>query len=172
MHRVKNMRSRVSDRHLAALGSVPCSIEDPITTNQNNIFGKRQDPNGAYAAVIHKWVDSLLKGDDVFINGDGETSRDFCYIDNAVQANLLAATVEDEPATNQVYNVAVGERTTLNQLYSQIKDGLTANCQRPTWFTEISGQVMCATPLQTSAKEKSCWATTQATASKKDWKKP
>ena len=195
--------------HQAALGSVPRSIEDPITTNQNNIdgflnmliaardakvkrfvyaassstygdhpdlpkvedkigrplspyavtkvvnelyadvfaktynfktiglryfniFGKRQDPNGAYAAVIPKWVDALLTGEDVFINGDGETSRDFCYIDNAVQANLLAATVEDELATNQVYNVAVGERTTLNQLYNQIKDGLTANCELPT----------------------------------------
>jgi len=195
--------------HQAALGSVPRSIEDPITTNQNNIdgflnmlvaardakvkrfvyaassstygdhpdlpkmedkigkplspyavtkvvnelyadvfaktydfktiglryfniFGKRQDPNGAYAAVIPKWVDALLKGEDVFINGNGETSRDFCYIDNAVQANLLAATVEDDPATNQVYNVAVGERTTLNQLYNQIKDGLTANCELPT----------------------------------------
>jgi len=132
MHRVKNMRSRVSDRHLAALGSVPCSIEDPITTNQNNIFGKRQDPNGAYAAVIPKWVDALLKGDDVLINGDGETSRDFCYIDNAVQANLLAATTNDEVSTNQVYNVAVGERTTLNQLYNQITEGLTANSELPT----------------------------------------
>ena len=195
--------------HQAALGSVPRSIEDPITTNQNNIdgflnmlvaardakvkrfvyaassstygdhpdlpkveekigkplspyavtkvvnelyadvfaktydfktiglryfniFGQRQDPNGAYAAVIPKWVDALLKGEDVFINGDGETSRDFCYIDNAVQANLLAATVENESSTNQVYNVAVGERTTLNQLYNQIKEGLTANRELPT----------------------------------------
>ena len=97
-----------------------------------NIFGQRQDPNGAYAAVIPKWVDALLKGEDVFINGDGETSRDFCYIDNAVQANLLAATVENESSTNQVYNVAVGERTTLNQLYNQIKEGLTANRELPT----------------------------------------
>ena len=195
--------------HQAALGSVPRSIEDPITTNQNNIdgflnmlvaardakvkrfvyaassstygdhpdlpkvedkigkplspyavtkvvnelyadvfakiydfktiglryfniFGKRQDPNGAYAAVIPKWFAGLINGGTIYINGDGTTSRDFCYIENAVQANLLAATVKDEAATNQVYNVAVGERTTLNQLYNQIKKGLAANCELPT----------------------------------------
>ncbi|WP_126445792.1 SDR family oxidoreductase [Sulfuricystis multivorans] len=81
-----------------------------------NIFGKRQDPNGAYAAVIPKWIAALITGQPVFINGDGETSRDFCYIDNAVQANLLAATTENPQALDQVYNVAVGERTSLNQL--------------------------------------------------------
>lgn len=187
--------------HQAALGSVPRSIEDPITTNQNNIdgflnmlvaardakvkrlvyaassstygdhpdlpkvedkigkplspyavtklvnelyadvfaktydfktiglryfniFGRRQDPNGAYAAVIPKWTAALLGGDPVFINGDGETSRDFCYIDNAVQANLLAATVDNVNAAGQVYNVAVGDRTTLNQLYFYLRDNL------------------------------------------------
>ncbi len=185
--------------HQAALGSVPRSIEDPITTNENNIsgflnmlvaakdaevqrfvyaassstygdhpdlpkeedkigkplspyavtklvnelytdvfaktygfktiglryfniFGQRQDPNGAYAAVIPKWFSGLIKNETVFINGDGETSRDFCFIENAVQANLLAATAQDEDATNQVYNVAFGERTTLNELYQFIKD--------------------------------------------------
>jgi UDP-N-acetylglucosamine/UDP-N-acetyl-alpha-D-glucosaminouronate 4-epimerase len=185
--------------HQAALGSVPRSIEDPITTNENNIsgflnmlvaakdtdvqrfvyaassstygdhpdlpkeedkigkplspyavtklvnelytevfaktygfktvglryfniFGQRQDPNGAYAAVIPKWFSGLIKNETVFINGDGETSRDFCFIENAVQANLLAATAQDEAATNQVYNVAFGERTTLNELYQFIKD--------------------------------------------------
>ena len=86
-----------------------------------NIFGQRQDPDGAYAAVVPKWVASLLDNQPVYINGDGETSRDFCYIDNAVQANLLAATTENEDALNQVYNVAVGERTTLNQLFEMIK---------------------------------------------------
>ncbi|SDP71101.1 NAD-dependent epimerase/dehydratase family protein [Desulforhopalus singaporensis] len=86
-----------------------------------NIFGKRQDPNGVYAAVIPKWFAGLIKGENVFINGDGETSRDFCYIDNAVQANLLAATTENDDATNQVYNVAFGERTSLNELYSMIR---------------------------------------------------
>lgn len=189
--------------HQAALGSVPRSIEDPITTNQNNIdgflnmlvaardakvkrlvyaassstygdhpdlpkvedkigkplspyavtklvnelyaevfartygfktiglryfniFGRRQDPEGAYAAVIPKWTDALLKGEPVYINGDGETSRDFCYIDNTVQANLLAATATNEEAANQVYNVAVGDRTSLNQLYFHLRDNLAS----------------------------------------------
>jgi UDP-N-acetylglucosamine/UDP-N-acetylgalactosamine 4-epimerase len=189
--------------HQAALGSVPRSIEDPITTNANNIdgflnmlvaardakvqrfvyaassstygdhpdlpkveanigkplspyavtklvnelyvdvfartygikaiglryfniFGKRQDPNGAYAAVIPKWTAALLHSDDVFINGDGETSRDFCFIDNAVQANLLAATTQNPDAVNQIYNVAVGERTSLKSLYHLIKTSLEA----------------------------------------------
>lgn len=90
-----------------------------------NIFGKRQDPNGAYAAVIPKWVASLMHNKEVFINGDGETSRDFCYIDNAVQANLLAATTQNPAALDQVYNVAVGERTSLTQLYEKIRDILS-----------------------------------------------
>lgn len=130
-----------------------------------NVFGPRQDPNGAYAAVIPKWTAALLKGEPVFINGDGETSRDFCFVDNAVQANLLAATVLDRhsadgsrhsrekpapgesgggnppapvipanagihasqsphPALNQIYNVAVGDRTTLNDLFRLLRDNL------------------------------------------------
>ena len=88
-----------------------------------NIFGRRQDPNGAYAAVIPKWISSLLQGETVYINGDGETSRDFCYIDNAVQANILSA-VADDSARDQVYNVAVGDRTTLNDLFNGIKSNL------------------------------------------------
>lgn len=91
-----------------------------------NVFGKRQDPNGAYAAVIPKWASSMLLGADVFINGDGETSRDFCFIENAVQANLLAA-VADDSAKNQVYNVAVGDRTTLNDLYCALQAALAEN---------------------------------------------
>lgn len=91
-----------------------------------NVFGQRQDPNGAYAAVIPKWTAAMIAGDDVFINGDGETSRDFCFIDNTVQANILAATAQDE-AKNQVYNVAVGDRTTLNDLFNAIKASLNAN---------------------------------------------
>jgi len=87
-----------------------------------NIFGKRQDPDGAYAAVIPKWFAGLIKDETLFINGDGETSRDFCFIENAVQANLLAATAQEEAATNQVYNIAFGERTTLNELYRLIKE--------------------------------------------------
>lgn len=92
-----------------------------------NVFGKRQDPNGAYAAVIPKWTAAMIQGDDVFINGDGETSRDFCFIDNTVQANLLAATTTNADAKNQIYNVAVGDRTTLNELFSAIQLALQAN---------------------------------------------
>ena len=92
-----------------------------------NVFGKRQDPNGAYAAVIPKWTAAMIAGDDVFINGDGETSRDFCFIDNTVQANILAATTADDAAKNQVYNVAVGDRTTLNDLYRAIQAALAEN---------------------------------------------
>ncbi|MCC8194959.1 MAG: SDR family oxidoreductase [Deltaproteobacteria bacterium] len=86
-----------------------------------NVFGKRQDPQGAYAAVIPLWFAALLKGGRVRIYGDGETSRDFCYIDNCVQANILAATAEREEAFGQVYNVAYGERTTLNELFTYIR---------------------------------------------------
>lgn len=190
--------------HQAALGSVPRSIDDPITTNQNNIdgfvnmlvaardagvqrfvyaassstygdhpdlpkvedktgnplspyavtklvnelyadvfarsygldsiglryfniFGRRQDPEGAYAAVIPKWTSAMIHGEPVYINGDGETSRDFCYIDNAVQANLLAATSNYPEARNKAYNVAVGERTSLNELFAAIRKILDDN---------------------------------------------
>lgn len=193
--------------HQAALGSVPRSIEDPISTNQNNIdgflnmlvaardakvkgfvyaassstygdhpdlpkvedkigkplspyavtklvnelyaevfaktydfktiglryfniFGRRQDPEGAYAAVIPGWIAAMIKNEPVYINGDGETSRDFCYVDNAVQANLLAALVADGAAVNQVYNVAAGQRTTLNQLYRTLQATLSAQFPR------------------------------------------
>lgn len=92
-----------------------------------NVFGQRQDPNGAYAAVIPKWTAAMIAGEDIFINGDGETSRDFCFIDNTVQANILAATIQDDDAKNQVYNVAVGDRTTLNQLFDTIKSALNDN---------------------------------------------
>jgi len=89
-----------------------------------NIFGKRQDPDGAYAAVIPKWVAAILNKEDVYINGDGETSRDFCYIDNTVQMNLLAATTDNEEATNQVYNVALNDRTSLTKLHQMIEERL------------------------------------------------
>jgi len=92
-----------------------------------NVFGKRQDPNGAYAAVIPKWTAAMIAGDDVFINGDGETSRDFCFIENTVQANILAATTQNNESKNQVYNVAVGDRTTLNDLFNAIKAALSEN---------------------------------------------
>lgn len=89
-----------------------------------NVFGRRQTPNGAYAAVIPKWTGSMIRGEDVFINGDGETSRDFCFVENAIQANLLAAVATAPAARNQVYNVAVGDRTTLNQLFNALRDML------------------------------------------------
>ena len=89
-----------------------------------NVFGPRQDPKGAYAAVIPKWLAAVLRGEDVYINGDGETSRDFCFIDNVVQANLRAATTTNSNAVNQAYNIAAGRRTTLNQLFKKIKTGL------------------------------------------------
>ena len=187
--------------HQAALGSVPRSLEDPITTNQSNIdgflnmlvaardakvkrfvyaassstygdhpdlpkvedkigkplspyavtklvneiyadvfaraydfktiglryfniFGQRQDPKGAYAAVIPKWASAMIHNEPVSINGDGVTSRDFCYIANTIQANLLAATAQNLDAVNQVYNVAVGDRTTLNDLFEAIRAAL------------------------------------------------
>ncbi|MCP5076438.1 MAG: Vi polysaccharide biosynthesis UDP-N-acetylglucosaminuronic acid C-4 epimerase TviC [Psychromonas sp.] len=91
-----------------------------------NVFGKRQDPDGAYAAVIPKWIAAMINGEEVFINGDGETSRDFCYIENTVQMNILAATAEEQ-AKNAVYNVAIGDRTTLNDLFCAIKKSLSSN---------------------------------------------
>lgn len=92
-----------------------------------NVFGQRQDPNGAYAAVIPKWTSAMIAGDDIFINGDGETSRDFCFIENTVQANILAATVQNNDEKNQIYNVAMGDRTTLNHLFDSIKATLNDN---------------------------------------------
>lgn len=91
-----------------------------------NIFGKRQTPDGAYAAVIPKWTAAMISDNEVFINGDGETSRDFNFIENAVQANILAATATDE-AKNEVYNVAVGGRTTLNTLFTALQENLALN---------------------------------------------
>jgi UDP-N-acetylglucosamine 4-epimerase len=89
-----------------------------------NVFGPRQNPNGAYAAVLPKWISSMINNEPVFINGDGETSRDFCYVANVIQANLLAATTRSEFAVDQVYNVAVGGRTSLNQLFYYLRDVL------------------------------------------------
>ncbi|MDP2254003.1 MAG: NAD-dependent epimerase/dehydratase family protein [Thiobacillus sp.] len=98
-----------------------CYGMESIGLRYFNIFGRRQDPEGAYAAVVPKWVASMIHNEPVYINGDGETSRDFCYIDNVIQANLLAATSTHPDAANQVYNVAVGERTTLNELFEAIR---------------------------------------------------
>ena len=109
-----------------------------------NVFGQRQDPNGAYAAVIPRWTADLINSDEVFINGDGETSRDFCFIENTVQMNILAATANDD-AKAQVYNVAVGDRTTLNTLYHSIQDSLAnndvVNNDKPTYRDFRAGDV-------------------------------
>ncbi|MDF9906187.1 UNVERIFIED_ORG: UDP-N-acetylglucosamine 4-epimerase [Pseudomonas reinekei] len=109
-----------------------------------NIFGQRQDPKGAYAAVIPKWTAAMIAGDNVSINGDGETSRDFCFIENAVQANLLAAVSKNE-ARDQIYNVALNNRTSLNQLFSMIKNCLATHgisyIKSPTYSDFRSGDV-------------------------------
>lgn len=91
-----------------------------------NVFGPRQDPNGAYAAVVPRWAQAMLQGQPVQVNGDGETSRDFCFVANAVQANLLAATTVDAKALNEVYNVAVGGQTSLNALHRLLAEALQA----------------------------------------------
>jgi UDP-N-acetylglucosamine 4-epimerase len=98
-----------------------CYGRESIGLRYFNVFGARQDPNGAYAAVLPKWAAAMINGEPVFINGDGETSRDFCYVANAVQANLLAATTLSPEAVNETYNVAVGDRTTLNSLYFELR---------------------------------------------------
>ena len=123
-----------------------------------NIFGKRQDPNGAYAAVIPKWVAAILNKDDVYINGDGETSRDFCYIDNTVQINLLAATTDNDEATDQVYNVALNDRTSLNKLYQMIEERILKRIkgleiQDPIYRDFRAGDVMHSQANIEKAKE-------------------
>lgn len=97
-----------------------CYKLESIGLRYFNVFGPRQDPAGSYAAVIPRWISAMMKGRRVYINGDGETSRDFCFVENVVQANLLAALVSDKVATNRVYNVAVNARTSLNDLFHTI----------------------------------------------------
>ena len=97
---------------------------DTVGLRYFNIFGPRQDPNGAYAAVIPKWVAGLAGGEPCVIFGDGETTRDFCHVANVVGANLLAATTEDAAALNEVYNIGTGGSTTLNELFVTIRDAM------------------------------------------------
>lgn len=97
-----------------------CYAMESIGLRYFNVFGPRQDPDGAYAAVIPLWISALIKNKTLYINGDGETTRDFCYIENVVQANLLAALTSNDTAINQVYNVAISERTSLNHLYNMM----------------------------------------------------
>ncbi|MFA0087020.1 NAD-dependent epimerase/dehydratase family protein [Vibrio sp. 10N.261.51.F12] len=122
-----------------------------------NVFGPRQDPNGAYAAVIPKWTASMIQGEEVFINGDGETSRDFCFIDNTIQMNILAATANDD-VKDEVYNVALGDRTTLNELYASIQNalnGLGLSLETtPTYRDFRAGDVRHSQANITKAKEK------------------
>jgi UDP-N-acetylglucosamine 4-epimerase len=93
-----------------------------------NVFGRRQDPNGAYAAVIPKWIGSMINNEDIFINGDGSTTRDFCYVDNAVQANLLSAlNFGNLHNDHNIFNVAFGESNSLITLFNEIKNSLEAH---------------------------------------------
>jgi UDP-N-acetylglucosamine 4-epimerase len=105
-----------------------CYRLETIGLRYFNVFGPRQDPAGAYAAVIPKWIDAMIRNQPVQINGDGETSRDFCYIANVVQANLKAGTTTKPGAIHQVYNIAVGRRTTLNQLFEMLRARLLPRC--------------------------------------------
>jgi UDP-N-acetylglucosamine/UDP-N-acetylgalactosamine 4-epimerase len=151
-----------------------------------NVFGPRQDPEGAYAAVIPKWIASMIKGEPIYINGDGETSRDFCFIANVVQANLLAATVTTFPCTtviasearqstpppspvNQVYNVAVGDRTTLNELYAQLQRNLLPHYPqlqdaKPVYRDFRAGDVRHSLADISKAQRLLCYAPTQRIA--------
>lgn len=98
-----------------------CYGMEAIGLRYFNVFGPRQDPNGPYAAVIPKWIEAMQNGEPIYIYGDGKTSRDFCYVQNVVQANLLAATTRDAGTFNRVYNVAAHEQTSLNELFSFLR---------------------------------------------------
>lgn len=120
-----------------------------------NVFGRRQDPNGAYAAVIPLWVKALLGGKQVYINGDGETTRDFCYIDNVVETNLLAAITTDAFAINQVYNVACGDRITLNDLFASIVSSLGIQVDTKPYYRDFrSGDIRHSLADISKIKEK------------------
>jgi UDP-N-acetylglucosamine/UDP-N-acetylgalactosamine 4-epimerase len=112
-----------------------------------NIFGRRQDPKGPYSAVIPRWMDAMIAGDVVEIYGDGEASRDFCHVENVVQANILAATIESSDATNQIYNVALGLSTSLNELFGMIQKALVPHCPdvkdlRPVYREPRTGDIV------------------------------
>jgi UDP-N-acetylglucosamine 4-epimerase len=89
-----------------------------------NVFGPRQDPNGAYAAVIPKWISAMIQNETIYLNGDGSTTRDFCYVANVVQANILAATTPNPEAVNKIYNIALGDETTLAALFEMLRERL------------------------------------------------
>lgn len=119
-----------------------CYGTETIGLRYFNVFGKRQDPNGPYAAVIPKWINAILKAEPVYIYGDGETTRDFSYIENVVQANLLAATTQNPDAINRVYNIAVGEQNSLNQLYDTLVECLNLpNQPKPIYQSFRKGDI-------------------------------
>ncbi len=118
-----------------------CYDIETIGLRYFNVFGARQDPNGQYAAVIPLWVKALLQKEPVYINGDGETSRDFCYVKNVVQANILAATTQNKEAVNTAYNVAVGDQTSLNQLYLALTERLKIKGAGPIYRDFRAGDV-------------------------------
>ena len=124
-----------------------------------NVFGRRQDPAGSYAAVIPKWVDAFIGGETVVINGDGSTSRDFCYIDNVIQANILAATTDNQLALNEVFNIAVGDRTSLLELTELIKNSLPVNSSSEILFHDLNACL--STPKPIFLKQKNCLDTIQ-----------
>lgn len=113
---------RINELYADVFGK--CYGTEYIGLRYFNVFGPRQDPNGLYAAVIPKWISAMLKNETIFINGDGETSRDFCFVANVVQANLRAATTENPKALNQIYNIAASKRTTLNELFELLRSPL------------------------------------------------
>ncbi|HOX59483.1 MAG TPA: SDR family oxidoreductase [Candidatus Paceibacterota bacterium] len=134
-----------------------------------NVFGPRQDPNGAYAAVIPKWISALLRNEPVYINGDGETSRDFCYVANVVQANLLAATAPHAQANSQVYNVAVHQRTSLNDLYRLLhgllsKSGRSLAAQSPIYRDFRGGDIRHSLADIQQARERLAYEPTHSVA--------
>lgn len=118
-----------------------CYSFEAIGLRYFNVFGARQDPNGQYAAVIPLWTKALIQNEPVFINGDGATSRDFCYVKNVVQMNILAAFAEKKEALNTVYNVAVGDQTTLNQLYQYLQDLIHNKTHKPSYRDFRSGDI-------------------------------
>lgn len=138
--------SKMADELYATVFSQLYGLET-IGLRYFNVFGPRQDPDGAYAAVIPRWIAALGKGGTVSINGTGETSRDFCYIKNVVQINLLAALTKNKEAVNQVYNVALNQRTSLNELFSKLKERLHEHAglmtvQNPVYLDFRTGDVL------------------------------
>jgi UDP-N-acetylglucosamine 4-epimerase len=129
-----------------------------------NVFGPRQDPEGAYAAVIPRWIRAILTGEQVEVNGDGETSRDFCYIANVVQANLLAGLTDEPRALNQAYNIAVGENTSLNRLLEILRMLLAADFQ-PVYRAFRSGDVRHSLADISLARERLGYAPSHTLAS-------